>query len=53
MPNGERFIFITLKQEKDRVIIFIKDNANGIDEKIINRVFEPYFTTKANEKGTE
>lgn len=52
MPNGERFIFITLKQEKDRVIIFIKDNANGIDEKIIHRVFEPYFTTKANEKGT-
>ncbi|RXJ85453.1 ATP-binding protein [Arcobacter cloacae] len=52
LPNDERFIFITLKQKEDKVIILIKDNAGGVDEKIINRVFEPYFTTKPDEKGT-
>jgi len=32
--------------------IEVKDNAKGIDEKIINRIFEPYFTTKEEGKGT-
>ena len=52
LPNDERFIFVTLKQKEDKVIISVKDNAGGVNEKIINRVFEPYFTTKSDEKGT-
>lgn len=35
----------------DRMLA-IDDNAGGIDESIIERVFEPYFTTKHKEKGT-
>ena len=52
LPNDERFIFVTLKQKEDRVIISVKDNAGGVDIKILNRIFEPYFTTKPDEKGT-
>ncbi|WP_297431677.1 ATP-binding protein, partial [Sulfurimonas sp.] len=38
---------------KDKLfIIKISDNAGGIDKAIIDRIFEPYFTTKETNKGT-
>lgn len=47
-----RIIFINAYKEKDKAIIKIKDNAGGIDEEIIDKVCEPYFTTKHQSKGT-
>ncbi|WP_419765958.1 MAG: cache domain-containing protein [Arcobacter sp.] len=48
----KKFIFInSFKKSKD-LLIEIYDNGNGIDEKIINRIFEPYFTTKYKSQGT-
>ncbi|WP_234697127.1 PAS domain S-box protein [Nitrosophilus alvini] len=38
--------------KKDFVEIFIKDNGGGIDKKIIDKIFEPYFTTKHSKQGT-
>jgi signal transduction histidine kinase len=47
-----RLIFIDTYTENNKAIIKIKDNANGIDEEIIDKVCEPYFTTKHQSKGT-
>ncbi len=37
---------------KEKKFVIIKDNGGGISNNIINRVFEPYFTTKEQGKGT-
>jgi signal transduction histidine kinase len=45
-------ITIEVDREGDKVIALIRDNAGGIPEEIIGRVFDPYFTTKEEGKGT-
>jgi len=50
--NTNRFIFITTELKNDKVIIKFKDNGGGIVPEAINRVFEPYFTTKHQSQGT-
>ncbi|WP_419774829.1 cache domain-containing protein [Halarcobacter sp.] len=48
----EKTIFIDVLKKKDTIEISIKDNAGGIPEDILPRVFEPYFTTKHKSQGT-
>ena len=48
----DRYIFVSTKSDKDLFIIEIKDSGKGVDKAIINRVFEPYFTTKHQSLGT-
>jgi signal transduction histidine kinase len=50
--NNERYIFIDIFKEDKNFIISIKDNAGGINEEIISKVFEIYFTTKDKFVGT-
>ena len=50
--NDEKLIFIDIFKKDDKAIIEINDNAGGIDEGIVHKVFEPYFTTKHQSQGT-
>jgi PAS domain S-box-containing protein len=45
-------IYIKAFSQNNDVIIELQDNAGGIDDKIIDRIFEPYFTTKHKSSGT-
>ncbi|RXJ67147.1 hypothetical protein CRV08_11185 [Halarcobacter ebronensis] len=45
-------IFIKLYKDNNYAVLEIEDNAGGIDEKIIDKIFEPYFTTKHKYQGT-
>ena len=48
----DRVIFISIKKFPNRILIEIKDNAGGVEEDILDKVFEPYFTTKHQYNGT-
>jgi signal transduction histidine kinase len=43
---------IIIEVDKSKKSLTICDNAGGIDKEVIQRVFEPYFTTKEQGKGT-
>lgn len=50
--NEERLIFIKTKSTNNNFILEIKDNAGGIIESVMDKIFEPYFTTKHKSIGT-
>jgi signal transduction histidine kinase len=45
-------IVICVRENQRMVDISIEDNGIGIDPNIINKIFEPYFTTKSGNLGT-
>ncbi|WP_072681479.1 ATP-binding protein [Arcobacter sp. LA11] len=47
-----KYIFISIYLERDDIVLKVDDNAGGIPKKIIDRIFEPYFTTKHQSQGT-
>lgn len=44
-------IDIDIFKENSTIIVTIRDDGVGIEEKILDRIFEPYFTTKEQGKG--
>ena len=48
----DRLILISAFIENENITIKIQDNAGVINTNIIQKVFEPYFTTKHKSKGT-
>ena len=40
------------KKKGDKVFISVKDNGPGIPQKLLDKIFQPFFTTKAPGQGT-
>ncbi len=48
----DKYIFIDAKIINNHCNLIIKDNGGGIDQSVISKIFEPYFTTKHQSQGT-
>lgn len=49
---AEPCIRIAVFNEEGRSVLTIRDNGGGIDERVLGRIFDPYFSTKEVGKGT-
>jgi two-component system, NtrC family, sensor kinase len=52
--NGsyEPTVWVTTKKEDDKIEIRVRDNGNGIPHKVLDKIFQPFFTTKPPGQGT-
>jgi signal transduction histidine kinase len=48
----EPTVSVSTKKVKDKVEIKVADNGNGIPQKILDKIFQPFFTTKPTGQGT-
>lgn len=48
----KKLIFIDLHKTSSNITLSIKDNGGGIDESILTKIFDAYFTTKHKSIGT-
>lgn len=48
----EPTITVITKKLKDKIKISVKDNGNGIPKHILDKIFQPFFTTKPTGQGT-
>ncbi len=52
LPGYDPTVSIVTKKMKDKVEIMVSDNGNGIPQKIMDKIFQPFFTTKPTGQGT-
>jgi signal transduction histidine kinase len=51
VPKVPTFTIVT-KKSNDKVLISVKDNGNGIPQNVVDKIFQPFFTTKPTGQGT-
>jgi signal transduction histidine kinase len=57
-PSGGRgakhepTVWVSTKKVGDKVLVSVKDNGPGIPQKILDKIFQPFFTTKPTGQGT-
>jgi signal transduction histidine kinase len=52
IENYNPTVSVTTKKIADKILISVKDNGNGIPQKVLDKIFQPFFTTKPTGQGT-
>jgi len=53
LTNGyEPTVSVSTKRSNNKVEIRVRDNGSGIPQKVMDKIFQPFFTTKPTGQGT-
>ncbi len=52
IANYQPTVSVTTKKSDNHVTITVSDNGNGIPQNIVDKIFQPFFTTKPTGQGT-
>lgn len=52
IENYEPTVTVSTRKKGDKTVISVTDNGNGIPQKIADKIFQPFFTTKPSGQGT-
>ena len=55
LDNGQDYsptVTLSTKKLKDSIEISLKDNGSGIPKKVLDKIFQPFYTTKPTGEGT-
>jgi signal transduction histidine kinase len=50
--NFEPTVSVNTKRSGDKIEILVKDNGVGVPQKVVDKIFQPFFTTKPTGQGT-
>ena len=45
-------ISVSTKKENENILVSVRDNGNGIPQNLVEKIFQPFFTTKPTGQGT-
>ncbi|MBK5271261.1 MAG: tetratricopeptide repeat protein [Bacteroidia bacterium] len=48
----EPTVTVSTKKLNDKILISVKDNGKGMPQKVLDKIFQPFFTTKPTGQGT-
>lgn len=53
-PDGgyEPVVSVGTKKSGDKIVITVADNGTGMPQKVLDKIFQPFFTTKPTGQGT-
>jgi signal transduction histidine kinase len=52
IENYDPTVIVSTKKVGNTVEISVKDNGNGIPKQVLDKIFQPFFTTKPTGQGT-
>jgi C4-dicarboxylate-specific signal transduction histidine kinase len=52
LSDYEPMVTVSTAKNNGKVEIKVKDNGNGISQKVVDKIFQPFFTTKPTGQGT-
>ncbi|ULQ52761.1 sensor histidine kinase [Flavihumibacter fluvii] len=52
LPGFEPAVIVSTEKIGPNLVLTVEDNGNGISQKMIDKIFQPFFTTKPAGQGT-